>query len=172
MFELLDSDLAGPWEHVIFGVIGGAWFAHKLVELEDWSERQLEQRLKQKMIENQVSMVTCKPARIMEGVPNHAINTACFLFLREGSTISIAHCWVTNIQSTSLILSRQLGSSSRKCSHIMSCPKVRMSALLLLSTRATAHGKTPNINVSTELIFCAWVICGVLSKGGTKQGLS
>mmetsp|Transcript_71315 Transcript_71315/g.189725 ORF Transcript_71315/g.189725 Transcript_71315/m.189725 type:complete len:97 (-) Transcript_71315:275-565(-) len=42
-----------PWEHAIFGVCGGWWAAHKLVEGEEWAERTLEKAMRQKMLANQ-----------------------------------------------------------------------------------------------------------------------
>jgi len=41
-----------PWEHVIFGVIGGWWGAHKLLQAESYCEEVAKQKLKAKMDAN------------------------------------------------------------------------------------------------------------------------
>jgi len=41
-----------PWEHVLFGVVGGWWAAHKLVEGEEWAEQTLERAMRQKFLAN------------------------------------------------------------------------------------------------------------------------
>ena len=47
--------LAEPWELILFGVVGGAWAANKLVALEDYYEGLARQLLLNKMDRNHVS---------------------------------------------------------------------------------------------------------------------
>jgi len=43
---------AEPWEHVIFGVIGGWWAAHKLLQAESYCEETTKKMLMAKMERN------------------------------------------------------------------------------------------------------------------------
>ena len=48
---------AEPWEHVLFGVIGGYWAANKLLEVEDWMKVTTDQMIRAKMDRNKVRFV-------------------------------------------------------------------------------------------------------------------
>ena len=74
---------AGPWEHVLFGAIGGSYFAHKVLELEEWSASTLETAMRQKLDAN-------KASRAPSGGRGGAAPTAS-LSSRSGSRGG-AHC--------------------------------------------------------------------------------
>lgn len=57
----------GPWEHLIFGVIGGSWVAHKYVQSEEWSTATLEYLLVEKLKQN--DSVCARPAHSVARVP-------------------------------------------------------------------------------------------------------
>lgn len=46
------SSRAEPWEHVIFGVFGGAYMANKLLQAETWCEEMTHTMIQQKMERN------------------------------------------------------------------------------------------------------------------------